>query len=64
MPTWALGITLGLAVLNALQPEILAAIAAAEAAGQDTTSHTNGLSAVNNAIASLNGALLGAPAKQ
>jgi hypothetical protein len=60
MPAWALGLQLGIGLLTALQPEIEAAIAAAVAAGQDTTAHQNALAQIVSAIAGFQSVLAGA----
>jgi len=57
MPAWVFGLQLGIALLTALQPEIEAAIAAATAAGQDTTTHQNALATVLGSISAMNNVL-------
>lgn len=54
MPVWALALTLGLQTLNQLAPMIMAAMAAAEAAQQPTAQHQAALTAIQQAISTLN----------
>jgi hypothetical protein len=51
MPVWVLGLQVGVALLQALQPYIEAAVSAATTAGEDVTPHTTALTEVTDAIA-------------
>jgi hypothetical protein len=57
MPGWMLGLQLGIALLQTLQPEIEAAIVAAEKAGEDTAAHKGAMVAVADALGQFQAAL-------
>lgn len=58
MPSWALALSMAVALLQALEPELLAIIAALEGKGESAADARNALGALHDAVGSINGAML------